>query len=68
MVVFTAGPLRTKGKAAFGIEGRVPANPKVEPVEAIGLETGYGLAEREYREVCQVRKDLEADLQLEMRR
>jgi len=28
----------------------VPANPKVEPVEAIGLETVYGLGEKEYRE------------------
>jgi iron(III) transport system substrate-binding protein len=39
-----------EGQKAFGIEGRVPANPKVEPAEAIGLKTVYGLGEKEYRE------------------
>ena len=39
-----------EGQKAFGIEGRIPANPKVEPVEPIGLTTVYGLGEKEYRE------------------
>jgi iron(III) transport system substrate-binding protein len=39
-----------EGQKAFGIEGRVPANPKVEPAEPIGLTTVYGLGEKEYRE------------------
>jgi iron(III) transport system substrate-binding protein len=39
-----------EGQRAFGIEGRVPANPKVEPAEDIGLKTVYGLGEKEYRE------------------
>ena len=39
-----------EGQKAFGIEGRVPANPKVKPAEEIGLETVYGLGEKEYRD------------------
>ena len=39
-----------EGQKAFGIEGRVPANPKVEPAEPIGITTVYGLGEKEYRE------------------
>ena len=39
-----------EGQKAFGIEGRVPANPKVEPAEPIGLTMVYGLGEKEYRE------------------
>ncbi|MGH7871434.1 MAG: ABC transporter substrate-binding protein [Candidatus Binatia bacterium] len=45
-----------EGQKAFGIEGRVPANPKVEPVEAIGLETVYGLGEKEYRQFAKYEK------------
>src|SRR5262249_15802062 len=39
-----------EGQKAFGIEGRIPANPKVEPAEPIGITTVYGLGEKEYRE------------------
>ena len=39
-----------EGQKAFGIEGRVPANPKVEPAEPVELVTVYGLGEKEYRE------------------
>lgn len=45
-----------EGQRAFGIEGRVPANPKVEPAESIGLETVYGMAEKEYREFAKYEK------------
>ena len=45
-----------EGQKAFGIEGRVPANPKVEPAEAIGLETVYGLGEKEYKEFAKYEK------------
>ena len=45
-----------EGQKAFGIEGRVPANPKVQPAEAIGLETVYGLGEKEYREFAKYEK------------
>ncbi len=38
-----------EGQKAFGIEGRVPANPKVEPAEPVELTTVYGLGEKEYR-------------------
>lgn len=44
------------GQKAFGIEGRVPANPKVEPAEPIGLTTVYGLGEKEYREFAKYEK------------
>ena len=37
-------------RAEFGIEGRIPANSKVEPAEPIGIATVYGLGEKEYRE------------------
>ena len=39
-----------EGQKAFGIEGRIPANSKVEPTEPIGITTVYGLGEKEYRE------------------
>jgi iron(III) transport system substrate-binding protein len=45
-----------EGQKAFGIEGRVPANPKVQPAEPIGLETVYGLGEREYKEFAKYEK------------
>jgi len=45
-----------EGQKAFGIEGRVPANPKVKPDEDIGLETVYGLGEKEYREFAKYEK------------
>ena len=45
-----------EGQKAFGIEGRVPANPKVEPAEPIGLATIYGLGEKEYREFAKYEK------------
>lgn len=45
-----------EGQKAFGIEGRVPANPKVKPEEDIGLETVYGLGEKEYREFARYEK------------
>ena len=57
-----------EGQKAFGIEGRVPANPKVEPAEPIGLDNGLWLGREGIPGVCQVRKDLEADLQLEIGR
>jgi iron(III) transport system substrate-binding protein len=44
------------GQRAFGIEGRVPANPKVQPAESIGLETVYGLGEKEYKEFAKYEK------------
>ena len=45
-----------EGQKAFGIEGRVPANPKVQPAEPIGLETVYGLGEKEYKEFAKYEK------------
>ncbi|HVO96085.1 MAG TPA: extracellular solute-binding protein [Terriglobales bacterium] len=45
-----------EGQKAFGIEGRVPANPKVEPAEAIGLTTVYGLGEKEYHQFAKYEK------------
>ena len=44
------------GQKAFGIEGRVPANPMVKPDEDIGLETVYGLGEKEYLEFAKYDK------------
>lgn len=45
-----------EGQKAFGIEGRVPANPKVEPAERVDLTTVYGLGEKEYREFVKYEK------------
>ena len=45
-----------EGQKAFGIEGRVPANPKVEAAESVGLTTVYGLGEKEYREFAKYEK------------
>ena len=45
-----------EGQKAFGIEGRVPANPKVAPAEPIDLTTVYGLGEKEYREFAKYEK------------
>jgi iron(III) transport system substrate-binding protein len=45
-----------EGQKAFGIEGRVPANPKVEPAEPVGLTTVYGLGEKEYRDFVKYEK------------
>ena len=45
-----------EGQRAFGIEGRIPANPKVKPAEKTGLETIYPLAEKEYREFSKYEK------------
>jgi iron(III) transport system substrate-binding protein len=45
-----------EGQKAFGIEGRVPANPKVEPAEPIGLEVVYSLGEKENREFAKYEK------------
>jgi iron(III) transport system substrate-binding protein len=45
-----------EGQKAFGIEGRVPANPNVQAAEAIGLETVYGLGEKEYKEFVKYEK------------
>jgi iron(III) transport system substrate-binding protein len=45
-----------EGQKAFGIEGRVPANPKVEPSEPVELATVYGLGEKEYREFAKYEK------------
>jgi iron(III) transport system substrate-binding protein len=45
-----------EGQKAFGIEGRIPANPKVEPTESVGLTTVYGLGEKEYREFARYEK------------
>jgi len=45
-----------EGQKAFGIEGRIPANPKVEPAEPTGLTTVYGLGEKEYREFAKYEK------------
>ena len=45
-----------EGQKAFGIEGRIPANPKVEPAEPTGLTTVYSLGEKEYREFAKYEK------------
>jgi len=45
-----------EGQKAFGIEGRVPANPKVEPAEPVELTAVYGLGEKEYREFSKYEK------------
>ena len=45
-----------EGQKAFGIEGRVPANPSVQAVKPIGIETVYGLGEKEYREFAKYEK------------
>lgn len=45
-----------EGQKAFGIEGRVPANPNVEPSEPVDLATVYGLGEKEYREFAKYEK------------
>ena len=45
-----------EGQKAFGIEGRVPANPKVEPAERVDLTTVYGLGEKDYREFAKYEK------------
>ena len=45
-----------EGQKAFGIEGRVPANPRVEPAERVDLTTVYGLGEKEYREFAKYEK------------
>jgi iron(III) transport system substrate-binding protein len=45
-----------EGQRAFGIEGRVPANPKIQPAEDIGIKTVYGLGEKEYREFTKYEK------------
>jgi len=39
--------LTDEGQKAFAIEGRMPANPKIEPTEKTGLETVYTLGERD---------------------
>ena len=39
-----------EGQKTFGIEGRVPANPKIAPAEPIDVTTIYSLGEKEYRE------------------
>jgi len=45
-----------EGQKAFGIEGRVPANPKVEPSEPVDIQTVYSLGEKEYREFARYEK------------
>jgi iron(III) transport system substrate-binding protein len=45
-----------EGQKAFGIEGRIPANPKVKPAETTGIEIIYPLAEKEYREFSKYEK------------
>jgi iron(III) transport system substrate-binding protein len=45
-----------EGQRAFGIEGRVPANPKIQPAEDIGINTVYGLGEKEYKEFTKYEK------------
>jgi iron(III) transport system substrate-binding protein len=39
-----------EGQKAFGIEGRIPANPKIAPAEPIDVTSIYSLGEKEYRE------------------
>jgi iron(III) transport system substrate-binding protein len=39
-----------EGQKTFGIEGRIPANPKIAPAEPIDVTTVYSLGEKEYRE------------------
>ncbi len=45
-----------EGQKAFGIEGRIPANPKIQPAEPTGITTVYGLGEKEYREFAKYEK------------
>src|SRR5262249_61495730 len=47
---FPRGGASDEGQKASGIEGRIPANQKVDPAEPIGITTVYGLGEKEYRE------------------
>jgi hypothetical protein len=48
--------LTDEGQKAFGIEGRMPANPKIEPVEKTGLEKVYTLGEKDSRDFSKYEK------------
>ena len=42
--------LTDEGQKAFAIEGRMPANPKIEAVEKTGIEKVYALGEKDSRD------------------
>ena len=48
--------LTDEGQKAFAIEGRMPANPKIEPEEKTGLETVYTLGEIDSRDFAKYEK------------
>ena len=45
-----------EGQKTFGIEGRIPANPKIVPADPIDVTTVYSLGEKEYREFSKYEK------------
>jgi ABC-type Fe3+ transport system substrate-binding protein len=45
-----------EGQKTFGIEGRIPANPKIAPADPIDVTTVYSLGEKEYREFSKYEK------------
>jgi len=48
--------LTDEGQKAFAIEGRMAANPKIEPVEKTGLEKVYTLGEKDSRDFSKYEK------------
>ncbi|HEY7167514.1 MAG TPA: extracellular solute-binding protein [Candidatus Binatia bacterium] len=48
--------LTDEGQKAFAIEGRMPANPKIEPTEKTGLEAVYTLGEKDSRDFAKYEK------------
>ena len=54
--LFYRWALTDEGQKAFAIEGRMPANPKIEPVEKTGLEKVYTLGEKDSRNFSKYEK------------
>ena len=54
--LFYRWALTDEGQKAFAIEGRMPANPKIEPVEKTGLEKVYTLGEKDSRDFSKYEK------------
>ena len=54
--LFYRWALTDEGQKAFGIEGRMPANPKIEPVEKTGLDKVYTLGEKDSRDFSKYEK------------
>ena len=48
--------LTDEGQKAFAIEGRMAANPKIEPVEKTGIEKVYTLGEKDSRDFSKYEK------------